>query len=256
MFQTLEENPWIMGEFAWCTFDYLGEPFPHAFPNRSSCFALYDLAGLPKDRAYLYKAQWKQREMPEVLHLLPHWNWSEGMKIPVHAFTSCASGELFVNGRSLGKRFTTKSSPRLIWEDVPFEEGKLEITGYDAEGRERARSCRVTSSSPAAIGIHCEEEICRDGSSYIFAELYLKDQQGNVIETADSLLEFALHNGTLIGVDNGDARSLLPFKRNYTPLYNGHAMVTAHFAEDGEILVRFGDLEGKCVIKVAGRNKR
>lgn len=194
--------------------------------------------------------------MPEVLHLLPHWNWSEGMKIPVHAFTSCASGELFVNGRSLGKRFTTKSSPRLIWEDVPFEEGKLEITGYDAEGRERARSCRVTSSSPAAIGIHCEEEICRDGSSYIFAELYLKDQQGNVIETADSLLEFALHNGTLIGVDNGDARSLLPFKRNYTPLYNGHAMVTAHFAEDGEILVRFGDLEGKCVIKVAGRNKR
>ena len=240
MFRTLGVNPWILGEFAWCTYDYLGEPAPHPYPNRSSCFALFDLAGLPKDRAFLYAAQWHAAGLPEVLHLLPHWNWKEGDLVEVHAFTSCAAVELFLNGNSLGRRETAKDSPRLVWKDVPFEAGTLEAVGYDAEGREVARASRVTAGKPCSIGIHYDKVPCETGGFYVFAELFVKDEQGNVVETADTELLFSLVNGTLIGVDNGDARCLLPFKRDVVKLYNGHAMLTAWFAAEGSLSVSGG----------------
>ena len=250
MFQTLEACPWALGEFAWCTFDYLGEPFPHLFPNRSSCFALFDLAGLPKDRAFLYAAQWHSEGSPDVLHILPHWNWKEGMKIPVHVLTSCAAAELFLNGKSLGIRRTKPGMPRLIWENIPFEPGKLEAIGYDADNCNTACSCRITAGTPVSIGIRCEQEKCDDGGAYVFAELFLTDSQGNIDETADTELEIELSGGTLIGLENGDARSLLPFKRRFMKLYNGHAMVTAHFENNGFIRVRGGGLATTCEIRV------
>ena len=250
MFQTVAACPWALGEFAWCTFDYLGEPFPHPFPNRSSCFALFDLAGLPKDRAYLYAAQWHREGTPEVLHILPHWNWRTGMKIPVHVFTSCAAAELFLNGKSLGMLRTKPDAPRLVWDKVPFVPGKLEAVGYDSEHREIVRSCRVTADEPAAIGCRIEQEPCIRGGKYVFAELFLTDAQGNEIDTAGTELEIEISGGTLIGVDNGDARSLLPFKRRFVSLYNGHAMVTAHFGPGGTITICCAELSAQLRIEV------
>lgn len=249
MFQALEECSWVLGEFAWCTFDYLGEPFPHPFPNRSSCFALFDLAGLPKDRAYLYAAQWHRKETPEVLHILPHWNWLEGQKVPVHVFTSCASAELFLNGRSLGVRYTKPGAPRLVWDNISFEVGKLEAIGYDENLREIARSCRVTAGEPAAIGCRIEREPSTSGGTYVFAELYLTDAQGNEVETAGDELEIEITGGTLIGIDNGDARCLLPFKRRTVKLYNGRAMAIAQMKEGGTITVRCARFTLPCKIK-------
>ena len=248
MFRTLGANPWILGEFAWCTFDYLGEPFPHPYPNRSSCFALVDLAGLPKDRAYLYAAQWHTEGTPEVLHLLPHWSCQKNELIEVHAFTSCAAVELFLNGRSLGRRTREKNMPRLVWKDVAFEPGTLEAVGYDGDNQETARARRVTAGTPKAIGIRCEKEPCADGGAFVFAELFLTDGQGNGIETADEELTIKVDGGTLIGVDNGDARCLLPFKRSTIRLYNGHAMVTAWFAAGGALSVTGGGLSASCNI--------
>ncbi|MBP5640743.1 MAG: DUF4982 domain-containing protein [Victivallales bacterium] len=226
MFRTIGANPWILGEFAWCTFDYLGEPAPHPYPNRSSCFALFDLAGLPKDRAFLYAAQWHTSNTPDVLHLLPHWNWHESDMIDVHTFTSCASAELFLNGKSLGLKECAKDSPRLVWKGIPFTAGTLEAIGYDTERRETARATRNTAGTPHAIGIRFERETCDTGGEFVFAELFLEDEHGNIVETSDAELTFALNGGTLIGVDNGDTRCLLPFKRSRVKLFNGHAMLT------------------------------
>lgn len=249
MFQTLDACRWALGEFAWCTFDYLGEPFPHSYPNRSSCFALFDLAGLPKDRAYLYAARWRRNGTPEVLHILPHWNWRRGMKIPVHIFTSCSAAELFLNGKTLGVRRTKPGAPRLIWEEVPFEPGKLEAIGYNAEGREIARSCRVTADAPAEIRIRSDQEDAVDGGRYVFAELFLTDARGNVVETADVELEIEISGGEVIGLDNGDARCLLPFRRHFVKLYHGHAMATAFFPGSGTLKVSGEGMSAKLEIR-------
>ena len=129
------------------------------------------------------------------------------------------------------------------------EAGKLEAVGYDADHREIARSCRITAGEPASIGCRIEREPSACGS-YIFAELFLTDAQGNEIDTAGEELEIEISGGTLIGVDNGDARSLLPFKRSFVNLYNGRAMATAYFEKGGTVTVRCAGLAEPCRIKV------
>lgn len=100
-----DDYPWMIGQFVWTGFDYLGEPSPYdtdSWPNHSSVFGIIDLASLPKDRYYLYRSQWNKKE--STLHILPHWNWKgrEGEKTPVMVYTSYPSAELIVNGKSYG----------------------------------------------------------------------------------------------------------------------------------------------------------
>ena len=105
-----DDYDWVIGEFVWTGFDYLGEPTPYneVWPSRSSYFGICDLAGLPKDRFYLYRSRWNTKD--ETLHILPHWNWEgrEGKKTPVFVYTNYDSAELFVNGVSQGIQKKTK----------------------------------------------------------------------------------------------------------------------------------------------------
>ena len=107
-FQAFRKAPWMGGEFVWTGLDYIGEPTPFSWPNRSSSFGIVDLAGFPKDRYYLYQSQWRAEPM---VHILPHWNWPSeyrGKTIPVWAYTNADSVELFLNGKSLGSRSWTR----------------------------------------------------------------------------------------------------------------------------------------------------
>ena len=91
-----------IGEFVWTGFDYLGEPTPYYtdWPSHSSLFGIIDLAGLPKDRYYLYRSHWNKDE--ETLHILPHWTWPgrEGEVTPIFVYTNYPSAEVFINGKS------------------------------------------------------------------------------------------------------------------------------------------------------------
>jgi beta-galactosidase len=102
-FALMEKDRFVGGEFVWTGFDYLGEPAP-ARDSRSSYFGIVDLAGIPKDRFYLYKSYWRPDET--TIHILPHWNWPDrvGKSVPVFVYTNGDSAELFLNGKSLGKR--------------------------------------------------------------------------------------------------------------------------------------------------------
>ncbi len=147
---------WVVGQFVWTGFDYLGEPSPYdtdAWPNHSSMFGIIDLASIPKDRFYLYRSLWNP-EAP-TLHVLPHWNWEgrEGETTPVFVYTSYPEAELFVNGKSQGRRsrvddfygartggvgdenaWNIMSRFRLMWRDVVYEPGELKVVAYNADG--------------------------------------------------------------------------------------------------------------------------
>ena len=140
--QLQDDEPWTIGEFVWTGFDYLGEPTPYDkyWPSRSSYFGIVDLAGIPKDRYYLYRSHW--RKDSHTIHLLPHWNWTaedaeDG--VPVFCYTDYPSAELFVNGKSQGHKTKVPTEKqgryRLMWEDVKYEPGEIKVVVYYTDGR-------------------------------------------------------------------------------------------------------------------------
>ncbi len=103
-FRLMQDDKFVAGEFVWTGFDYLGEPTPHSADAISSYFGIVDLCGIPKDRYWLYRSHWRPEET--TVHILPHWNWPDhvGKNVPVFVYTNGDSAELFLNGKSLGRR--------------------------------------------------------------------------------------------------------------------------------------------------------
>ncbi len=247
-FQLQDDYNWTLGQFVWTGFDYLGEPSPYdtdAWPSHSSYFGIIDLASLPKDRYWLYRSQWNTKEA--TLHLLPHWNWNEGDKVPVFCYTSYPSAELFVNGKSYGKlRHATAeeterlakgetiegispmpqvaqfevpwwgSAPRpellpryrLMWFDVPYEAGQIEVVAYDKNGQETARAIVKTAGEPDHLDVvwankeENPEELC-------YMTVRVVDKDGNLCPHADNLISY--EGDGFIAAANGDAACLDSF---------------------------------------------
>lgn len=137
-FALADDYEWTLGQFVWTGFDYLGEPSPYgtdAWPNHSSMFGIIDLAGIPKDRYYLYRSIWNKNEA--TLHVLLHWTWPgrEGQVTPVFVYTSYPSTELFINGKSQGKQTknnsTVQNRYRLMWMNTVYEPGNIKVVAYD-----------------------------------------------------------------------------------------------------------------------------
>ena len=261
----LEQNPRVLGEFVWTGFDYLGEPTPYFrhrtetddWPARSSYFGIVDLAGLPKDRFYLYQSQWTTKPM---VHVLPHWNWAgrEGQTIPVMVYTNADQVELFLNGKSLGKkaRFSEPvelpvgksvnadlkmmSKYRLEWQ-VPYAPGVLKAVAYDKDRKQVATDERVTAGPPAKIELVPDRSrIAADGDDLSFVTVKIEDKDGNLCPLADNLVHFKLSGpGTIAAVDNGNAATFEPFQGDHRKAFSGLALVIVRSEEGkpGEIRI-------------------
>lgn len=236
-----DDKPWVIGEFVWTGFDYLGEPTPYdnSWPSRSSYFGISDLAGLPKDRYYLYRSRWN-KEKP-TLHLLPHWNWEgrEGQTTPVFAYTSYDSAELFLNGKSLGVQKKDKSSPqnryRLMWMDVKYEPGTLKVVAFDNNGKAVAEEQITTAGKPYKIILTPDrKEIKADGKDLSFVTVSVVDKNGVPCPTASNQLNFEVKGaGTFKAVCNGDATSLESFVKPTMKLFSGKLVVIVQADKNG-----------------------
>ena len=254
-FHNQEKNPYVLGEFMWTGFDYLGEPTPYGgrdnttngywnghWPSRSSYFGAVDLCGIPKDRFYLYQSQWTTDPM---IHLLPHWNWDKSFKgknIPVYAYTNCEEAELFLNGESLGRRIKGKdltpikikflrcadtvfySKYRLSW-DVPYKAGELKVVGYN-DGKAVAEKVIRTASKPAGLRLDVDRSvITADGKDLSFVTVSVIDKDGNLCPTADNLIHFEVEGeGRLRAVGNGNAATTESFQVPYRKAFSGKCM--------------------------------
>ena len=232
-FRAIEDNPFVLGEFVWTGFDYLGEPSPYNtyWPSRSSYFGIVDLCGIPKDRFWLYQSRWANKG---TLHLLPHWTWPDraGQIVPVHCYSSWDKVELFVNGRSQGLRQKWPKGLlcryRLVWEDVQYEPGELKAVAYSG-GKIVKEVVVRTAGAPAGIAMtaHRDAESLRaDGEDMAFINVRIVDAQGNTCPRADNLVRFRLEGpAEIAAVDNGDATSLEPFVASDRKAFNGQCMV-------------------------------
>uniref|UniRef100_UPI0035671312 DUF4982 domain-containing protein n=1 Tax=Lutibacter sp. TaxID=1925666 RepID=UPI0035671312 len=229
-----DDKPWVIGEFVWTGFDYLGEPTPYdeMWPSRSSYFGISDLAGLPKDRFYLYRSRWNIQD--ETLHILPHWNWKgrEGEITPVFVYTNYNSAELFVNGKSMGIQKKNNSTPqnryRLMWMDVKYEPGTLKVVAFNETGNSVAEKEIRTAEKPYKIVLNPDRKIINaDGKDLCYVEVSVVDKNGNPCPTATNQLKFKVTgNGTYKVACNGDATSLELFHLPTMKLFSGKLVVT------------------------------
>jgi len=239
-----DTQPWVIGEFVWTGFDYLGEPTPYDnyWPSRSSYFGISDLAGLPKDRYYLYRSRWNTTA--ETLHILPHWNWEgrEGETTPVFVYTKYNSAELFVNGKSKGIRTKSDTSLltryRLMWMDVQYEPGTLKVIGYDDQGKAVAEKSVVTAGKPHHIQLEADRQtIVANGEDLCYVTATVVDKDGNPCPLASNRLYFNVKGtGTYRAACNGDATSLEVFHEPTMKVFNGKLVVLVQSStQAGEI---------------------
>lgn len=225
VFAALDWHPFVAGEFVWTGFDYLGEPTPY-YASRSSYSGIIDLAGFRKDRFFLYQSRWRPG-LP-MAHLLPHWTWPErvGQVTPVHVFTSGDEAELFVNGRSQGRRRKAEHEYRLRWDDVVYEPGEVKVVAY-RQGKAWATATTRTAGAPAALVLAPDRAGIRaDGSDLSFVTLRMADRDGLTAPRAAPRVRFSIEGpGEIVATDNGDATSFEPFPSHARQAFNGQALV-------------------------------
>jgi beta-galactosidase len=224
-FLSQDRYPYVGGEFVWTGWDYLGEPTPFD-KSRSSYFGIIDLAGFRKDRFYLYQARW--RPALKMAHILPHWNWPErvGQTTPVHVYTSGDEGELFLNGKSLGRKKRGEGEYRLRWDDVIYEPGTLKVVTHK-NGTEWATSEMKTTGAPALVRLTADRaEVRGDGRDLVFVSAAIHDASGLTVPRSHNRLTFRVEGpGKLVATDNGDPTSFEPFTSSSREAFNGLALV-------------------------------
>jgi beta-galactosidase len=213
-----DARPFLSGGFVWTGFDYRGEPTPfERWPEHSSNFGILDSCGFPKDDAWYYRAWWG---VEPVLHLLPHWNWPgrEGKPVAVWVHSNCDAVELFLNGRSLGRKAVERNK-HLEWQ-VAYAPGRIEAHGFK-DGRRILTDRRETTGAPARLGLSSDRRTLRPGDVAVIRAAIL-DAKGREVPTAGNLVRFTLTgDATLLGVGNGDPRSLEPDHAGQRSAFNG-----------------------------------
>ena len=228
-----DDYPWVVGEFVWTGFDYLGEPTPYDeyWPSRSSYFGICDLAGLPKDRYYLYRSRWNTND--HTIHLLPHWTWPgrEGQVTPVYCYTDYPEGELFVNGVSQGRIKKNREGRldryRLRWNDVVYQPGEIRVVVYDEKGKRAGEQIIRTAGDPAQLTLTTDRANIKAGQNDLaFITVNLVDADGNLVPDADDQLLFEVSGaGHFKAACNGDATSLESFTQPTMRLFHGQLVV-------------------------------
>lgn len=268
-----DERPWTIGQFVWTGFDYLGEPTPYDeyWPSRSSYFGICDLAGLPKDRFYLYRSQWNRED--HTIHLLPHWTWTgrEGEVTPVYCYTDYPTAELFLNGKSLGKRTKDLSAKehlqegqisalnvsldryRLRWNDVRYQPGELRVVVYDENGSKVGEKIVRTAGKPATLKLEADRNVLKaDGDDMAFVTVSLVDKKGTLIPDASDQLTFSVSGAaTYQAACNGDATSLEPFTQPQMKLFSGQLVVVVRASKEaGKATLTVSDKQRGIVKKI------
>jgi len=253
-FKSLDQHPYVAGEFVWTGFDYLGEPTPYKedatqrlqftdpadqaqhdaelastgrirVPSRSSYFGILDLAGFKKDRFYLYQARW--RSELSMVHIVPHWNWPErvGEVTPVHVYTSGDEVELFLNGTSLGRKKREPSTYRFRWDDLVYQPGELRAVAFK-DGKPWAEKIVRTTRPAAKLRLTADRaRLHADGADLAFITAEVTDARGDVVPRAKPLLRFQVEGpADLVATDNGDATSFESFQSPSRHAYNGLAL--------------------------------
>ncbi|MEO7311885.1 MAG: glycosyl hydrolase 53 family protein, partial [Chitinophagaceae bacterium] len=219
-------NDFWLGGFVWTGFDYRGEPTPFEWPNINSHFGIMDMCGFPKNLYYYYQSWWTDKD---VLHISPHWNWKEkrGKPVEVWVNTNADNVELFLNGKSQGKKDMPRNG-HLTWI-VNYEPGTLSAVAYK-KGKKLTAKVETTSPPAEVVITPYKTTITADGKDATVINVSVIDKEGREVPDADNMIRFSISGpGKIIGVGNGDPSSHEPDKCTdgawQRSLFNGKCQV-------------------------------
>jgi beta-galactosidase len=240
LWKFVSAHDYVIGDFMWTGIDYLGEA---RWPNKNASSGVIDLCGFPKDAYYFYQSQWTEKPM---IHLFPHWNWTgkQGEVIPVMVFTNCDTVELFLNGKSFGKKSLefprqgnsggwnkydrpqvniTTGDLHLMW-DVPYEPGVLKAVGR--KGGKLYEEEVHTAGASSSIRLSLDRNsIDADSREVAHLKIEIVDAKGYIVPDAEDQIQITVEGeGNLIGLDNGNPADHVSMKSNSRKVFNGLAM--------------------------------
>ena len=239
------KNAFSLGQFIWSGIDYIGEPTP--YHTRSCYFGQADTACFPKDSYYLFQSFWTETKM---IHIGVTWDWNPGQMIDVPVMTNCCEAELFLNGKSLGRKKADPNDPDLClpaWR-IPFVKGEIRAAGYSADGRILCEDRRVTPGETDHLVLNCEDPcLLSDGWDITFVTVAAADRLGNPVENArDRIRAEVSGGGRLIGTDNGDSTDPDSYKSDCRRLFSGKLLlIIASNGKQEDVTVRVSRTDGK-----------
>ena len=210
------DTAFCAGMFIWTGSDYIGEPSPYSTKN--AYYGPVDTAGLEKDLFALYQAAWTDKP---VLHLFPYWDFNDGQLIDVVAYTNLAEAELFVNGRSAGKRIPEEYT--VTWQ-VPYEKGEIKVIAVDDNGNTYEDIRRSFSDSAAIVLSANKTTLKADGEDMLAVTISTVDADGNPVDNARDRITIGAIGAKIVGFDNGDSTDYDSYKCCCRKLFSGKAV--------------------------------
>jgi beta-galactosidase len=260
MWNYVADNDYVMGQFLWTGFEYLGEA--GRYPVRSNTAGIIDLAGNKKPEFFFRQSIWSDKPMvfigtadknaksgPDNLwshkRVEPVWNWAESKMIIVNAFSNCEEVELFLNNRSLGNKKMSDFVNRTISWDVPFEKGTLKAVAKN-NGQAAAEYELKTTGSPVKIVAVCNENTLkadRNDLTHIFVTLC--DEDGNQVYTAENEITCEIEGPVrLLGMEDSNPANTEDYKDNKQHAFHGKLL----------IYLQATDKPGTAFIKLTSEN--
>lgn len=225
------------GHFVWTGFDYLGEPTEwNKYPAKSSYFGIVDTCGFPKDIYFMYQSMWDSRPM---IHMLPHWTHESG-NIDVWLYSNCASVELFLNGKSLGKKVLSQRGTKNQYAySVAYAAGTIVANGYDASGNLIAQDVQYTSADPAKLALSSDKTAVNTASDdWVYITCDVQDKNGTRCPNADNSVTFTVVGGTIIGTDNGHGANVEKLSGSTHRAFSGKCLcVVKHDGASGTMKI-------------------
>ncbi|MEI6949275.1 glycoside hydrolase family 2 TIM barrel-domain containing protein [Paraflavisolibacter sp. H34] len=289
----VEENSWVIGDFVWTAFDYIGEAsigwlgYPqrqYFFPWNLAYCGDIDICGWKRPQSFYRDAIWKPNQLSlfvkplkpsfdtlsfkepwsewEFPDLVSSWNWKplagQGTAsgsaaatafnvlpaVPVVVYSSCEQVELFLNGKSLGKKATNRSNEYIAEWQVPFREGQLKAVGYNGKKQVNVAELK-TAGAPAALKLTADRSTIKaDGQDLSYVTVELVDDKGVRHPTAENLVQFEVEGGTIVGVGNANPRSTESFQLPQRKAWQGRALVIVQSKPNAGPIVLKAKAEG------------
>ena len=264
----VKEYPYLIGDFMWTAWDYLGEaglgawaytpdgkgfnkPYPWLLAD---CGAL-DILGNPNGELYLAQAAWGMLDSQPVIavqpvnhpgikpakmvwrgtNALPSWSYQgcDGNKAVVEVYSGQPMVELLLNGRSLGKKKVKDG--RAVYK-TRYQSGELKAVAYNVAGQVQGESRLVSTAGPLQIRAVPEKAAVKPGE-LIYVDVRLTDQNGIVESNADTTLTVAVGGGELLGFGSANPRTEERFTSGKYTTYYGLAQAVVRAEAAGTITI-------------------
>jgi hypothetical protein len=254
--KAVRDNEHIFGQFLWTGIDFLGES--GAWPARGSQAGLLNLCGFIKPRGYFRQALWADKPVAYIgTYPAPNsnndrrgpstdawsiWNYADGQNIRVVCYTNAAKARLLLNGREVGATKDYDDNTGIIWWDVPYTAGTLEVVGLDAAGNKICGYAIRSSGRPYALTATVENSTIADGKGLAHVMVQVVDENGIPVILSDDEITCTIEGpAKLLGLEAGNHSDMGNYRDKVQRVFNGRllAYIQATSNETGTITVKF-----------------